>query len=175
MRANPPRLFCRKSLKRLGILPEVEYIVFVEWSPVILPFLASANRIVNCWLLRDRDYTMLSSLSPAINAERFTLVLILCAGRLVARIGRATPIHITVRVSDHTRSDSETTLGIARFSGAQTRPKSEKPQISHHPGSPCNKKSQAEFGPVQMRFWVGDQAGNPNQDAKECQHDGHQA
>ena len=29
--------------------------------------------------------------------------------------------------------------------------KSEKPQISHHPGGPCNKESQGEFGPVQMR------------------------
>jgi hypothetical protein len=41
--------------------------------------------------------------------------------------------------------------------------------------APCNKESQADFGPVQMRLWVSDQARNPNQHAKECQHEGHQA
>src|SRR5437016_4727356 len=110
MRAKPPRFFCRKSSKRLGILPEVEYIVFIESRPVILPSRASANRMVSCWLLRDRDYTMLSSVSPAINAEGFTIVLFLCAGRLVARIGRATLIHITVRVADDPTGADRTLL-----------------------------------------------------------------
>ena len=54
-------------------------------------------------------------------------------------------------------------------------PKSVRPQISHHPDGPCNEESQAEFGPVQMGFWVSDQARNPNQQTKECQHEGHQA
>ncbi len=69
----------------------------------------------------------------------------------------------------------ETTLSVARLRGAQTPPKSERLQITHHPDGPCNEESQAEFGPVQMGFWVSDQARNPNQRAKECQHEGHQA
>ena len=66
-------------------------------------------------------------------------------------------------------------LGVARFSDAQTPPKSERPQISHHPCGPRYKESQGEFGPVQVRLRVSDQAGNPNQKTKECQHDGQQA
>jgi hypothetical protein len=54
-------------------------------------------------------------------------------------------------------------------------PKSERPQISHHPDGPCNEESQAEFGPVQMGFRVSDQARNANQHTKECQHESHQA
>lgn len=60
-------------------------------------------------------------------------------------------------------------------SGAQTPPKSERLQISHHPDRPCKEESQAEFGPVQMGFWVSDQARNPNQHSKERQHECHQA
>src|ERR1700722_10488150 len=67
------------------------------------------------------------------------------------------------------------TPAVARSSGAQTSSKSERPQISHHPGGPCNEESQAEFGPVQMAFWGSDQARHPNQHTKECQHEGHQA
>src|ERR1700722_15011742 len=67
------------------------------------------------------------------------------------------------------------TPAVARSSGAQTSSKSERPQISHHPGGPCNEESQAEFGPVQMGVWVSDQARNPNQHTKEHQHEGRQA
>jgi hypothetical protein len=48
-------------------------------------------------------------------------------------------------------------------------------QISHRPGSPCNKESQDAFGPVEMRLRVSDQVRNPNHYAKECQHERHQA
>jgi hypothetical protein len=57
--------------------------------------------MVNCWLLRDRNQMMLPSVAPATNAEGFTIVLFLYAGRPVARIGRANLFHITVRASDH--------------------------------------------------------------------------
>jgi hypothetical protein len=77
--------------------------------------------------------------------------------------------------ADHTRSNRETTLAVARLSEAQTLPKSERPQISYHPRGPCNKQVQAEFGSVQMCFWVSDQERNPNQHTKEYEHEGHQA
>src|SRR5580704_12127995 len=52
---------------------------------------------------------------------------------------------------------------------------SETLQLSTHPDGSGNEESQSEFGPVQMGFWVSDQPRNPNQHAKECQHEGHQA
>ena len=56
----------------------------------------------------------------------------------------------------------------------KTQPKSERPQVRHRPRSPCNKESQGAFGPVEMPFWTSDHVRNPNQYAKECQHERHQ-
>jgi len=54
------------------------------------------------------------------------------------------------------------------------RPKSERSQISHHPGGPCNQESQHALGPIEMRLWVSDQLRNPHQHAKDGQHKRHQ-
>ena len=74
----------------------------------------------------------------------------------------------------HEGNPEEEPCRLARKAAREQRPKSERLQISHHPGSPSNKESQGAFGPVEMRFWVSDQVRNPNQDAKECQHERHQ-
>ena len=72
------------------------------------------------------------------------------------------------------RSGRETTPAVAQFSGGHRPLESERPQVSHHPVGPCNKESQAEFGPVQMRLWACDQARNPNHHTKQCEHERHQ-
>ena len=91
----------------------------------------------------------------------------------IATLAAGTTVEVRFRVADHTRVNRKQRWRLP--DRRRKHPKSERPQISHHPGGPCNEESQAEFGPVQMRFWVSDQTRNPDQHTKECQHEGHQA
>ena len=131
------------------------------------------------WFTLNHDYLQ----NPLICSGSLVLTNALGRGLFVGgapRTPAAMPtrmmsIRIVSPVADHTRSDPETTLAVAGFFDTQRWLRSERPQVSHHPSSPGNKASQAEFRPVQMCFWVSDQAWNPNQDPKECEHQGHQA
>jgi hypothetical protein len=48
-------------------------------------------------------------------------------------------------------------------------------QISHHPGGAGNQEIEGELGPIPVRLRMSDQERDPDQDAKECQHQGQQA